>query len=177
MSERRPRRPPAKITEAYLERAAVHYLQRYTAPSEHLRRVLRRRIRKSVAHHGGEASEHEAALDLVVERLQRAGLLDDARWTHARVGELHRRGNSIRAIRSKLYVKGAPSELVEEALAALEGDADLQAARAYARRRRLGAWCLDEDERRERRHRHLAALARQGFSFGVALAALKGEPD
>ena len=177
MTERRPRRPPRKITEAYLERAALLYLQRYTAPSEHLRRVLLRRVRKSVAYHGGEVAEHAEALDHVVDRLTRAGLLDDARWTHARVGELHRRGNSLRAIRSKLYAKGAPRELVEEALAALEGDPDLEAARSYARRRRLGPWCLDPVERRERRQRHLASLARQGFSYGVALKVLDSAPD
>ncbi len=177
MNERPPPRPPKKITPAYLERAAVHYLQRYTAPSDHLKRVLRRRIRKSVAFHGGDPADFEPLLDGVVERMTRAGLLDDERWTQARVGELHRRGKSKRAIEATLREKGAPRELIDAALAALDGDADLQAARAYARRRRLGPWCLDDAERQLRRERHLAALARQGFSFDVALRVLDGAAD
>ncbi len=177
MSERPPRRPPKKITAPYLERVAVHYLQRYTAPSEHLKRVLRRRIRKSVAHHGGEVADHEPALEQVIERLQQAGMLDDERWTHARVGDLHRRGASKRAIQSKLGMKGAPRAMVDYALSLLDADADLSAARVYAKRRRLGPWCLDEDERKERRQKHLAALARQGFSFDVARRVLDGEAD
>ncbi len=175
--KRRERRPPKKITERYLERSAVHYLRRYTAPSEHLRRVLLRRIRKSVAHHGGEVSDHDEALDNVIERLKRAGMVDDVRWTHSRVQELHRRGSSKRAIRSKLWAKGAPREIVDEALAQLGQDSELEAARAYARRRRLGPWCRDEDERKLKREKHLASLARQGFSYSVAKQVLDSDPE
>ena len=35
----RPRRGPKKATPAYLERAALYYLDRYAAPSAHLQRL------------------------------------------------------------------------------------------------------------------------------------------
>ncbi len=81
---RPPRRPPRKITQRYLERSALHYLDRYTAPSPHLRRVLQRRIDKSLAHHGGDPAEAAAMLDAAVERLQAGGALDDVRWANAK---------------------------------------------------------------------------------------------
>jgi regulatory protein len=177
MSERPPRRPPRKITEKYLERAAIHYLKRYTAPSKHLRRVLGRRIYKSVRFHGGEVSDHDEALDNVIERLIEARMLDDRRWTYARVEELHRRGASRRAIAYKLRAKGAPADELDAALAQLPDNSELVAARAYAKRRRFGPWSRSDEERKEKREKQLAALARQGFSFGVARAALDDDPE
>jgi len=48
---------------------------------------------------------------------------------------------------------------------------ELEAARAYARKRRLGAYRSPE-KRAEYRQKDLASLARQGFSFDIAKQAL-----
>ena len=56
-----------------------------------------------------------------------------------------------------------------------EGDPELEAARAYARRRRLGPWRTKPDDSWERRQKELASMARAGFSFGVAKQALEEE--
>lgn len=176
-SEPRPRKPPRKITPRYLQNSAMHYLKRYTAPRAHLRRVMMRRIWKSVQFHGGEVGEHEVDLDAVLDKLEAAHMLDDRRWTFARVDELHRRGESRRGIQAKLAAKGAPRELVDEALARIGQDDELEAARQYAKRRRLGPWCLDDDVRAEKRQKHLASLARRGFSYDVARRAVDGEAD
>ncbi len=156
----------------------MHYLQRYTAPSPHLRRVLQRRINKSLAHHGGDPAEAQAMLDAAIERLIAAGAVDDVRWARARAEDLHRRGTSARGIRAKLGEKGLRGAIVDDAIARLgdeSADPELEAATAYARQHRLGPFCLDPDERVERREKHLAALARRGFSYSVARRVVDAE--
>ncbi len=48
-----------------------------------------------------------------------------------------------------------------------EEETEEQAAWAYAKRRRIGPYRLEE-KRADNRERDLASLARQGFSFGLA---------
>jgi regulatory protein len=52
-----------------------------------------------------------------------------------------------------------------------EPDAELEAARAYVRKRRLGPHRSPE-KRAEYRQKDLASVARQGFSFDIAKKAL-----
>jgi len=166
------RRAPKRITEAYLERSAIHYLRRYPAPSAHLHQVLMRRVRRSVAYHGGELAEEEDKLRAVIDRLCARGVVDDAFFARARAEELHRRGTSARGIRAKLVAKRVPRHLVDDALASLaerSEDPELVAAIRYATRRRLGPFAMtsDPDQLRQRRQKDLASMARAGFSFGV----------
>jgi len=114
-------------------------------------------------------------VDALLDRLVRAGLLDDERYTRARVAALQRKGNSMRLIRAKLAEKGLRGPLVDEALDALGRDSELEAAVSYARKRRLGRWG-DKGDDRDRWRKDLARLARRGFSFDVADRALRG-PD
>jgi regulatory protein len=178
MNEERRRRPPPKITDGWLQRSALHYLRRYPATRGRLRTVMMRKIKRSLAFHGGEREEAEAKLDALIDRLAQAGAIDDARFVRARVEELHRRGTPERGIRFKLARQQAPRDEVDAALAELrerEPDAELTAAVAYARRRRLGPFRVDEDERAERARKDLAAMARAGFGFAVARRVIEGD--
>lgn len=172
-TERRPeRRPPRKVSPAYLERAAMAYLERYASSAENLRRVLRRKVEKRCRLRGEDASEFHGAIDDVVARTLRSGLVDDRRYAEARVASLRRRGGSRRAIQAKLTAKGLERETVA---AALEGEPEdeLTAAHALARRRRLGPYRTGE--RAPFRAKDLAALARGGFAFDVARQVIDGE--
>jgi len=177
------RRPPRKVTPASLHAAAVRYLQRFAPTTHAFRRVMERRIRKSLAHHGGDPDEHAAMLDDLVARLTEAGALDDDRWARARAEELHRRGTPRRGIRAKLAAKGVDREIIAVAIEALEEsleeqDPDLLAGWAYARRRRLGPFRRDPEERGERREKDLAAMGRAGFHWGLAKRIIDGsDPD
>ena len=67
-----------------------------------------------------------------------------------------------------------PGDVAGELMAARKQDepeAELEAARAYVRIRRLGPY-RSADARDEYRQKDLAALARQGFSFDTAKQAL-----
>lgn len=173
------RKRPRRITPDYLERAALHYLERHASSAANLRRVLGRRVWKA-AREGGEVDEAAAEgwIADLVGKLEWAGLLDDQTYAEGRVASLRRSGESGRGIRMKLAAKGVGRAMIETALAAEEpGNDDRTAAVAYARRRRLGPW-RPQAEREERRDRDMAALARRGFSLDLCRAVVDAEdPD
>jgi regulatory protein len=167
------RKPPRKVTPAYLERAAMAYLERFASSAENLRRVLRRKVEKRCRLRGEDPAEFYEAVDDVVARSLRSGLIDDMRYAEARVASLRRRGGSARAIQAKLAQKGVPKDAIA---AALEGEVEDEtaAAHALARRRKLGPY--RPGERAPYREKDLASMARAGFSYGIAREIIDGEP-
>ena len=137
------RRDPKKATPAYLEKSALHYLDRYSASSAHLRHLLMAKVNRAARFHGSDPAEGAAAIDALIARLIAKGLLDDARYAQARARSFWRRGASVQGIRAKLAAKGVPAALIDGALEALREEAahpELAAALAYARRRRYGPY-------------------------------------
>lgn len=165
-------RPFPKPAPATVLAAARAYVDRY-APTEHgLRAHLARKVQPAAEAHGIAPDEVRAWIDAAVARLVAVGFVDDRRWAESRVRALRRRGSSTRAIRSALASKGVTAEVVEAALAVEEVEPDLEAARLWARKHRIGPWRtapVDADGRR----RELARLARKGFSYDVARRALQ----
>lgn len=170
----RPARAPRRITPDYLQRAAMHYLERYSAPAAQLRRVLVRKIALSCRHHGEDPATHAAALDDVVSRCIGSGLVDDQRFAEARAATLRRRGRSARAVAATLTAKGVGRELAARA-SSVGDEEELTAARKAARRKRLGPW--SRGDRAASRQKDLAAMARAGFSITVARAVIDSDGD
>jgi len=160
---------------AYLERAAIHYLERFSSSVASLRRVLKRKLRRSVEAHGTDPIEGAAWIEAIIAKLQSQGLVDDRRYAENAAASLHRRGASARAIAMRLAAKGIDRDLVTEALSEADDEAglarrpggDLAAAAAFARRRRLGPYRPDET-RAAMRDKDFASLARAGFSRRIA---------
>ena len=151
-----------------LERWALGYLGRYASSTENLRRVLIRRARR---YSPEAAPQARAQIDAIVMRYRESGLLDDSTYAGARVESLHRRGDSLKAIRARLAAKGVPVAVAADAISGLRDkapDPDLAAACAFARRRRLGPFRRGTEDRQ----RELAAFARAGFSRRIAGAVL-----
>jgi len=168
-------RPPKRPTQARLQRQAVHHLSRYGTPRAHLRRLLIRRVDKAlVVHPDVDRAQAVTWIDRVLERCAELGLLDDAAFARSRVDAGLRRGVSPRLLSQRLRAKGVAVELIDAALAAHGSDAQLDAARAYVRNRRLGPWRTPE-LRQERHQKDLARLGRAGFSYGVARQVLGEE--
>jgi regulatory protein len=157
-----------EIGPELIERWALHYLERYASSAENLRRVLMRRVRR---HSPQTAPQVAALIDALVARYRESGVLDDAAYAAGRVQSLHRRGDSLQAIRARLAAKGVATSDVAEAVSRLRStatDPDLGAACAFARRRRLGPY-----RRAAADHaRELGAFARAGFNRRVAEAVL-----
>jgi len=172
--EKPARKAPRKVTPAYLQRAALAYLERYASSAENLRRVLRRKVEKRCRLRGDDPAEFHEMIDEVVAKSLRSGLIDDTRYAEARVATLRRRGGSTRAIQAKLSAKGIDRSTIA---AALEGDDsdEENAAHALARRRKLGPF--RPGERAPYRDKDLAALVRAGFRFDVARRVVDGESE
>jgi regulatory protein len=174
---KRARRPVPLATEANLEAAALSYLERFDSTTEKLRRVLLRRVRRAVHAHGGEVDEGRRIVEALLARYQESGLLSDVRYATGMASGLHGRGSSRRAICQKLRSRGVAQDVVDRALEenGLTGDAaDLEAARTFVRKRRLGPYRSPEVREASRR-RDFAALARAGFPFDICKAVLGGD--
>jgi len=163
---RRTRKGPRKATPDYLEKAALHYLERYASSRANLRRVLMGKVERSARAHGTDREEGAKAVDALLDRLGRAGYLDDTAYARGRAVTLHRAGHAAAAIRMKLRQKGVDDDTIWAALEALHDEAEapeLAAALRYARKRRLGPY-RTEAQRESNAERDMAALARKGFS-------------
>ena len=158
---KRPRRaagPPPNA--ARLREAALAHLARFAATEAGLRRVLERRIARwaRAAEAEGQSREAIAAsaaaltaeIAGIAQSLVAAGAVNDAAFAESRA----------------------------TATAALpEGEeAELLAALAFCRRRRIGPFARVVPDA-SARMKALAALARGGFAQGVARRALAMEPD
>ncbi len=154
-----------------LERAAQLYLGRYESTEDNLRRVLERKVYRQLGAAEPDPELREAARGRISEVVARAveqRWVDDRRYAEGLVRRLLRRGTSHRACWQKLRHKGVSDAVIREQLGGSpEPEAELSAASAYARRRRLGAWRPPE-QREERRQRDLAALSRAGFDLDIA---------
>jgi regulatory protein len=161
--------PPEPLTKLKLEQMALAYVNRFECTASKLKQHLAGRVRKL----GGDDSAAGWIAELV-ERYCGSGVLDDARFAKNLASQLTRRGKSSRAISQKLALRGVPSDVASELMTARKQDepgAELEAARAYVRKRRLGPF-RSAETRAEHRHKDLASLARQGFSFDIAKRAL-----
>ena len=178
-----------KISERSIENAALFYLQRFATSAENLKRVLMRKVRRSARAHGAECDDAliedgAAIVDRLISRYTEAGLLDDCKYAEGRAASLHRRGMSAARIRQQLAQKGVGAEAAVHALAALAAETasepaalDLTAAVTLARRRRLGPFRAPPDRPRLR-EKDLAALARAGFDYHVAVMVIDAaSPD
>ncbi|MFP2895169.1 MULTISPECIES: regulatory protein RecX [Corallococcus] len=176
--EPRKPKPPRKVSPRYLENAALHYLKRYAATVSQLKRVLMRRVDRSVKFHGGDRAEGAGWVDALAEKLIRNGLINDRAYAETRVHSLRASGRSARVITQKLRMKGVAPELVQEKLAEATQDvSEDAAARIWARKKRLGPYRRDLSTRAEHRQKDLAALARAGFSFAIAKRIVDGTAD
>ncbi|MBK7578622.1 MAG: RecX family transcriptional regulator [Myxococcales bacterium] len=166
------KRPCEPLTRDELERAALAYLDRFDSSVTNLRRVLLGHVARAAEQRGGDAAKGgEVWVDELIARYQASGLLNDTRFAATLATGLRRRGSSKQAIVHKLRARGVEEAQANEALLGVDADtgvdAELEAARAFARRRRLGVFRPEQDRRASYR-RDLGALARAGFGVDVA---------
>lgn len=178
-------RPPPELSAHYLHDQARIHQMRFVPTVLQMRRVLRRRVDKCIRFHGGEREDGYALVEQVLGELAERGSLDDARVARAWLDTLQRRGTSSRGIRHKLREKGVASDVIDQLLAEHdqrlrdeEGvDPERERAIAYAKRRRLGPWQPTPERRAARRDKDLAAMARQGFGYGLAKDIVDGDEE
>lgn len=181
---RQPRPAGQAPNAARLREAALAHLARFAATEAGLRRVLERRVdrwaraaeaegqpREAIA---AAAARARAAAAEVAAAMTAAGAVDDAAFAESRARRLARAGRSRRAIAAHLSAKGVDAETAAAALPEGE-EAELDAALAFCRRRRIGPFARTAEDI-EARRKALAALARGGFAQPVARRAVSMDP-
>ena len=161
--------PPDK---AKLYEAALNHLARYAATEMALRRVLQRRVERWVRSlsdpqltNGPEVQLAKRLIPDVISQVKQAGLLDDANFASSRGRRLTVQGKSRREALAHLASKGVAQDVAARAVEE-SPERELAAACAYLRRRGGGSFGNMPELK------VLAAMARAGFSQGVARLAL-----
>lgn len=167
-----------KMTQARVSNIARFHMERFSCSTAHLRTVLIRRVDRALRAHGGDRAEALGWVDEAVQTLQRAGVLDDARYALTLATSLRRKGRAPARIQMALLAKGVPRDIAARAVveSAGPGDADDAYARAlaYIRRRRLGPFRskgrakLSPLDLRHLAQKDLAAVVRAGFAIEIA---------
>ncbi|MET1415652.1 RecX family transcriptional regulator [Roseibium sp. HPY-6] len=169
------KRTPKLPTVERLTRAALHYLERYSSSQENLRKVLERRVLKACRVHERDPQDFADHIQAVIEKCLSAGLINDRIYAETKTASLRRRGGSRRKIEAQLSAKGVDRTTIEGVLND-DQHSDAEAARVYARRRRLGPF-RNRADRNDRRDKDLAAMCRAGFSFAVSKAIVDGTAE
>jgi regulatory protein len=187
-----------KVSAGYIERAALHYLGRFSSSEANLRAVLERKVRRrnqannndsdeNYSHKGDDINtEHMSWIDDVVSKCVKYGYIDDVRYADERSRGLLRKGKPLRTIKLDLVSKGISPEVISNAIAALELhetiegkeiDADLFAAISFVKRRRFGPFRreMSDIDANLKFKKELASMARIGFGFDLAKKVLKME--
>lgn len=171
--ERKPK--PRRADARTLRQAALSYLQRYQSSKANLRRVLRQRLDRALLAYGPERTAGPEDIEVILDEYETAGLIDDSRYAENMADIWFHRGESVRAISARLSRKGVSSAVIEAAVGALKQNnpaADLQAAIALVRRRRLGP-LRNPDKRADYFQKDLGVLARAGFTYHLARRVLE----
>lgn len=163
------KRKPKKVSEAYLERAALHYLGRFNSSESNLIQVLERKVRRRNDENAIATGEQKQWIHNVVSKCVRLGYVNDVLYAKQRAEALLRKGKPTRVIQQDLKFKGIAEELailtVRELSEDDDVDPDAQAAAAYVRRRRFGAYRRETADIEQKREKEIAAMMRAGFRY------------
>ncbi len=110
----------------------------------------------------------------VLDRLQEAGLIDDAEFARTWVRSRQARGLSARALAHELRAKGVDDEVARQALATIAPDDEREAAEMLVQRRLASVRGLPRDKQVSR----LAGLlARKGYGGAMAMQVVRAALD
>ena len=165
-----------KLSQTYLERAAFHYLGRYSSSVKNLRRILERKATRRLEEGEKLVAEHYDWIDAVIVKCENYGYVSDEAYAKSKVKAMHGSGKSKRGIIAALMAKGVGRDDIDTAFENLDiedgHDPDSFAADKYARKRRFGPYRqkqADDDKLRK----EAASMARAGFSYDIIKQALK----
>ncbi len=170
-----------KITEGYVERAALHYLGRFSSTEDNLKRVLTRKVKRRLEEGQPLSSAHVSWIEHVVKKCVSYGYVDDAQYAKNRYESLLRKGKPLRTIKHDLHYKGVPSDVANALFESLEDEPDqnidVSAAAAYVKRRRFAAFRRADKLSDEKIEKEKAAMMRAGFSYKIVQDIMQASED
>ncbi len=168
-------RPARPLTPESVRAAVLDYVQRFPGSVANTRRRYLLKINRAVTELELEREPLVAALEAAIEVSLRYGYLDDAKFAEGRARRALARGVAPARVSAGLSSKGVSSTVARAGIAAAtEGNPQVEACAAYVRRRKLGPWRPPE-KRAAEAMKDLAKVARAGFPFDVARAALRAD--
>lgn len=164
------------ITKKRLENICLYYLARYESSEDKLRKMLDRRLKKTLLKGGEVPADAQKWIDETIASMKAQGFLSDERFAQTLTDRCRRAGKSGKYIRMKLKQAGICDDLIQSLTAADNHDEDgandeEKAAEKLVRKRKLG-FMRPESDRKIFFKKDLAVLARAGFSFDIAVKAL-----
>ncbi|HEU0044294.1 RecX family transcriptional regulator [Sphingomonas sp.] len=156
----RERRPPPPLDGAALERLALRYVERFATTRGKLTDYLRRKVRER----GWEGEPAEPVA--MAERMAELGYIDDLAFAQAKAAALGRRGLGARRVSGAL-IQARVEEADRDTVAPEVAGRAIEAALAFARRKRLGPWARVEVDRAGR-DKQLAAMLRAGHPLDLS---------
>lgn len=189
------------LTGQRIRNIAEHYIGQRESSARMLRNTLERRLQRRLRELDPDAAAEEQAtalplIEAEIQRLQAAGLIDDARYAEMKARSGLGSGRGARRILRDLGQKGIESTAARDALleAAREvvgkvddpsealAAAELESAEVFARKRRLGPYRRDplpeaSAERSRIWRREAGAMARAGFGVDTIRRVLDREPE
>lgn len=138
-------------------------------------RLLSMRARSRTELHQAMARREipDEVAELVLGRLDRAGLIDDASFAEEWVRSRHtHRGLSRRALVAELRRKGVADPVAVEAAAAVDEDSERERARQLVRKKLSSVANVDDTTKIRRL---VGVLARKGYSEGLAIKVVREE--
>ena len=129
------------------------------------------RSRSQLADKLREKEVSEGVIDVVLDRMEDVGLVDDEAYAAMLVrSKLASRGLARRALRQELKRKGIDDDLATVALEQVDDDVEREHALVLARKKMVTMSRLDEPTQKRR----LAGLlARKGYSSGIAFRVVR----
>ena len=157
---RKERRPAPPLQTAALERLALRYVERFSTTRGRLVDYLLRKIRER----GWEGTAADPAM--LADKLAELGYIDDRAFGEARASAMARRGLGKRRVNG-LFRQAGIGEDDAAALAPAIEDRAVDAAVAFARRKRIGPFAAVAAER-PLREKQIGAMIRAGHDFALS---------
>lgn len=140
---------------------ALRYVGRYATSRAKLATYLSRKLRER-----GWGGEGEPPIDSLVERFAELGYVDDAAFAANKARSLAARGYGARRLGDALYAAGIEDSDAAEANRIADAR-KVDAALAFARRRRFGPYAQARETDPARRDKQIAAMLRAGHPYGL----------
>ena len=166
----KPNRNIPPLDAGILEQVALRYVERYATTRAKLTRYLERKL-----YERGWDGHALPRVEELVTRFAELGYVDDVQFAEMRAASLTRRGYGKRRIDLVLHSAGISAQDAASVSAAVEEQA-LDAAVAFARRKRIGPFSPETPDEKSRR-RAFSAMIRAGHPFDLVQKILAANID
>lgn len=163
-----------QITKARLNNITLFYLERFEASSQKTKKMLERRVQKEAAKGNIIPENIHQLIDEVITKMIDLGYIDDNRFIQNQIRRLSNAGKSKSFILNKLKQDGCSSSLISDYLNIFDEEtssSDLTRANNWLKKHKKGQFRSKDAPLFYKKD--LSALARAGFSYETAKAALE----